>query len=97
LIKEGFLRQNAFDPVDSYSEPGKSALLLKAIIDFHKTAEKLIREHVPIERIMELPAIAKLKRVKLDERKIDAIIDVINEFNAEFNKLASEYRISIAL
>ncbi len=97
LIKEGFLRQNAFDPVDSYSEPGKSALLLKAIIDFHKTAEKLIREHVPIERIMELPAIAKLKRVKLDERKIDAIISVINEFNAEFNKLASEYRISIAL
>jgi len=97
LIKEGFLRQNAFDPVDSYSEPGKSALLLKAIIDFHKTAEKLIREHVPIEKIMELPAIAKLKRVKLDERRIDAIISVINEFNAEFNKLASEYRISIAL
>jgi len=95
LIKEGFLRQNAFDPVDSYSEPGKSALLLKAIIDFHYMAEKLIRERVPIERIMELPVIAKLKRIKLDEKRVEAILDLIKEMSQEFNKLASEYRLAL--
>ena len=95
LIKEGFLRQNAFDPVDSYSEPGKSAILLKAIIDFHHMAEKLIRERVPIERIMELSAIARLKRIKLDERKMDAIVDLMEELSMEFNKLATEYKLAL--
>jgi len=96
LIKEGFLRQNAFDPVDAYSDPGKSIMLLKIIIDFHYKADKLIKEHIPIERIMELPVIAKMKRIKLDEKGITAILNLSNETGSELNKLAKEYRISIA-
>ena len=96
LIKEGFLRQNAFDPVDAYSDPGKSIMLLKIIIDFHYKADKLIKEHIPIERITELPVIAKMKRIKLDEKGITAILNLSRETESELNKLAKEYRLSIA-
>jgi len=96
LIKEGFLRQNAFDPVDAYSDPGKSIMLLKIIIDFHYKTDKLIKEHIPIERITELPVIAKMKRIKLDEKGITAILNLSRETESELNKLAKEYRLSIA-
>ncbi len=95
LIKEGLLRQNAFDPVDSYSEPDKSIMILKAIIDFHRMAEKLIRENVPLDRIAESPVISKIKRVKLDEKRFDAVVELIKEIKSELSKIASEYRVSV--
>ncbi len=96
LIKEGLLRQNAFDPVDSYSEPERSILILKAIIDFHRLAEKLVRENVPIDRIIESPIVSRIKRAKLDERKFDAIVDLLNEIREALSSIAEEYRVSIS-
>lgn len=96
LIKEGFLRQYAYDEVDTYSEAEKSAALLKLIIDFHNMAEKLIKERVPIGRIIDLPVISKIKRVKFDPRKVSAIIKLSEEVKQQLNELAKEYRLSIA-
>lgn len=97
LIKEGFLRQNAFDEVDTYSEPEKSALLLKLILDFHKDAEKLIRNRVPIDRIIDLPVISKIKRVKFDPKRVEAIKEVGREAKEELGRLVEEYRLEIKL
>ncbi len=95
LIKEGLLRQNAFDPVDSYSEPDKSIMILKAIIDFHRMAERLIRDNVPLDRIAELPVVSRLKRVKLDERRFDAVVELIGQMKEELAKVAGEYRVTV--
>jgi len=97
LLKEGLLRQNAFDPVDSYSEPDKSIMILKAIIDFHRMSERLIKENVPLDRISELPIVSKIKRVKLDEKRFDAVASLLDEIKAELSKVASEYRVSISI
>jgi V/A-type H+-transporting ATPase subunit A len=97
LLKEGFLRQNAFDEVDTFSEPEKSAMLLKLIIDFHDMADKLIRKRVPIERIMELPIISKIKRVKFDPKRVTAIFELADEVRKELAGLADEYRVEVSI
>ncbi len=95
LIKEGFLRQNAFDEVDTFSEPEKSVLLLKLIIDFHHNVEKLIRKKIPIDRVIELPVVSKIKRVKFDPRRVEAIKEVAEEARQSLLKLAEEYRVEV--
>jgi len=42
LLKDGFLKQNAFDPIDAFSTPEKQFKLLKMILDFHKKALHLV-------------------------------------------------------
>ncbi len=97
LIKEGLLRQNAFDPIDSYSEPEKSVMILKAIIDFHHLSDKLVKENVPVDRIIESPVVSRIKRVKLDEKKFEAVVELLNEIRDSLSKIAEEYRVSISL
>jgi len=70
-------------------------MILKAIIDFHRMAEKLIRDNVPLDRIAELPVVSKLKRVKLDDRRFDAVVDLLGEMKEELSKVAGEYRLTI--
>ena len=97
LLKEGFLRQNAFDEVDTFSEPEKSALLLKLIIDFHHMVEKVIKKRIPIDRVIDLPVVAKIKRVKFDPRRVEAILEVAEEAREELLKLAEEYRVEVEI
>lgn len=97
LLKEGFLRQNAFDEVDTFSEPEKSVLLLKLIIDFHFMVDKLIKKRIPIDRVIELPVISRVKRIKFDSRRVDAIHELYGMARSELTKLAEEYRIEIKI
>jgi V/A-type H+-transporting ATPase subunit A len=97
LLKEGFLRQNAFDEVDTYSEPEKSATLLKLILDFHDMAEKLIRKRIPIDRIIELPIVSKIKRVKFDPNRVKAVLELAEEARVELRRLAEEYRVEVEI
>ncbi len=42
LLRDGFLKQNAFDPIDAFADPKKQFTLLHAIMSFHKEASKLV-------------------------------------------------------
>ena len=95
LLKEGFLRQNAFSEVDSFSEPEKQVLLLKMIMDFHEAAYELVRNGVPIERIRSLPYISIMMRVKEDPEKVDAIMRVYNDAINTLKKIGSEYGVEV--
>ncbi len=53
LIKDGFLRQNAFDPIDAFSTPEKQFKLLKMIIDYHHKALELVEHGIPVAKIRE--------------------------------------------
>ncbi|MEM4474890.1 MAG: V-type ATP synthase subunit A [Fervidicoccaceae archaeon] len=43
LLKEGFLKQNAYDPIDAFATPLKQYKLLEAIVSFYEEALKLVR------------------------------------------------------
>ena len=53
LLKDGFLKQNAFDEIDAFSPPEKQFLLLKMIIDFHREAARLVEKGVTVAKIRE--------------------------------------------
>jgi V/A-type H+-transporting ATPase subunit A len=53
LLKDGFLKQNAYDPIDAFSTPRKQFMLLKTIIDLHRKAEELVTHGIQVSRIKE--------------------------------------------
>jgi V/A-type H+-transporting ATPase subunit A len=91
LLKEGFLRQFAFDAVDAYCKPQKQVLLLKMIIDFHSTALKLVDRRVPIDLIRELPQIPLMMRAKENPGGSEYIIGLMNDAQAALEKMAESY------
>ncbi|MCD6089844.1 V-type ATP synthase subunit A [Candidatus Bathyarchaeota archaeon] len=64
MLRVAFLQQNALDPIDTYSTPIKQFKMLKMIIDFYDGARKIIERGVPIFKIMQLPVIAEMMRMK---------------------------------
>jgi V/A-type H+-transporting ATPase subunit A len=64
LLKNAFLQQSAFDKVDMYAVPQKQFLMLKTIIHFYRRAREIIKSHTPIYRLMQLPVLNDINRMK---------------------------------
>lgn len=65
IIKDGFLNQNAYDQNDCFTTPEKQFRMLKLIIDFYEFAQnKLIENRVPVYRVISLPFIVELEKMK---------------------------------
>lgn len=64
LIKEDFLQQSAFDPIDTYSPAGKQVLMLQLILRFIEAMRGAVGRRIPIYRIIDLPVLEQLHRMK---------------------------------
>jgi len=63
-IREDFLHQNAFDPVDVHSSLLKQYKMLKSILNFYRDSLQKLKEGVSIEQIIASPVRAKLRKYK---------------------------------
>ena len=84
LLKDAFLQQNAFDDVDTYVEPEKQILMLKVIMHFYEKACEVVRSHIPIYRLLQLPILNDIHRMKEnipnhEEEPFDRIMDQIDQ------------------
>lgn len=75
MIKDGFLKQNAYDKIDMYSTPQKQIAILKIIIEFFTAAEEIIQMGAPIFEIRALDCFSMIVRSRLDISN-----DEINKF-----------------
>ena len=69
-IREGFLQQNAFHDVDTFTPLVKQYLMLDAILQFHHQALARLEQGVPLEDLLALPVrerIARMKFIPQDE------------------------------
>ena len=66
MLKEGFLKQNAYDDVDMYTVPKKQLAILKLITTFYKEAESIIHMGAPIFEIRALECFPMIVRARLD-------------------------------
>jgi V/A-type H+/Na+-transporting ATPase subunit A len=64
LIKEDFLQQSAYDPIDTYCPAAKQVQMLQIILDFIAWMRKAVTQRIPVYRIMELPVVEDLHRMK---------------------------------
>ncbi|MCE4604130.1 MAG: ATP synthase subunit A [Aeropyrum sp.] len=53
MLKDGFMKQNAFDAIDAFSTPQKQFVLLKMIMDIHKKSLELIERGVTVQQIRD--------------------------------------------
>ncbi|MHA1785715.1 MAG: V-type ATP synthase subunit A [Candidatus Helarchaeota archaeon] len=64
ILKEGFLIQNAYDKIDSFSVPEKQFKMLKIIIDYYDRCMNLIEKKVPVYRLTSIPIMPEIMKMK---------------------------------
>ena len=78
----------------TYCEADKQTRLLRALVDFYKTVEPIIRQGVPIEKIRELGIVSELMRLK--ERKgLEPIEAASLEMKEQVAGVAEEYEVTV--
>lgn len=71
LLREGFLKQDAFNPVDTPSSPEKQYWLLRLIITYYRVGLEAINAGVPANAIRELDTVRRLMRLKMEVKSSD--------------------------
>lgn len=77
VIREDFLMQYAFHPVDTYTSPEKQYLMLRIIFDFFERADEAIERGVTVSAIRLMPLSGRLARMGITPP------EEMNEFVAE--------------
>lgn len=93
LIKQAFLIQSAYDPIDRYTDPKKLLKLIKLILRFHERSKKII-DFVPILRIREFKVLNDIIRAKttIPNNDLNQLEELVNKMNLEFDLLTENYK-----
>ncbi len=94
LLREGFLQQNALDPVDASTPLGKQLAMLAAILHVHERAAAIVARGCPTELLRALPGMSKLLRMKTAVPNADyapAITALLQELDGQLDELAQKY------
>jgi V/A-type H+-transporting ATPase subunit A len=67
LLREAFLQQDAFDAVDRFSSPAKTAGLLRVILQWARRLREAVVEHrISVERAVALPVRREILQLRFD-------------------------------
>ena len=93
MFKNGFLRQNAMDPVDTFCSPRKQVMLLKAFVTFYLRAQDIIKRGAPIARVREMGAVGDLQRasMRIPNDDEDALRALVSRLDEQLGELEREY------
>jgi V/A-type H+-transporting ATPase subunit A len=94
LLREGFLQQNAMDPVDAFSTVQKQIRMLDLILYFHERALRIVKRGAPIGVIHQLPAVDTLIRMKnlVPNEELGKLDDIRTAVDDQMAKLEAEYK-----
>ena len=96
MLREDYLRQNAFDDIDAFTSLKKQALMLKTMMQFSKLARDAVKNNVSIDKIASLPVRAEISRMKgIKEDSAESTIkNIMSKISSEFNMLMKEEKSS---
>ena len=88
ILREDFLQQSAFHPIDRFCPLAKAFWMLKAIIDFYHRTQAALELQIPLVKVTNLPVVADLARMKEkpveeSEKMIKALMDHVRLSFAE--------------
>ena len=86
-VREDFLHQNAFHPLDTYTSLRKQYLMLRSIIHFHNAGIKALGEGIALEKILALPVREKISKMKFVPEEDDVGLSVYIEIDEAFKAL----------
>jgi V/A-type H+-transporting ATPase subunit A len=88
MIREDFLMQSAYHPIDTFSNPKRTHLMLGTIMKFHEVAQRLSISGMLVSEIAAskiLPRISRMKDVPPEKFE-----HYIGELESEMGKIAAE-------
>ena len=90
VIRQDFLQQNAFDPVDAACSMHKAYGMLQLILKFNEEARKLLEAGGTVDEILQSPIIEKINRARyVAEDEFDAYKDsAMKELDSAFSVAA---------
>ncbi len=93
LLREGFLQQNALDPVDSYAAVEKQMRMLELILHFHERARRVIAKGCPIVVVHELPVVSALVRMKtsIPNDQLERFAEIRQALDEQMDELERTY------
>ena len=80
MLREDFLHQSAYHPVDRFCPLDKVYWMLKAILDFYHCTQAALETGMALERVTCLPIVAEIARMK--EIRTDQAMEQIKELMA---------------
>jgi len=87
MIREFFLQQSAYHPVDTYSPLKRQYEYMSAIRRFSELSKKAISLEVPLEKIASLPVRAELGKLKFEENIDSGLKTVLATMDRQFSEL----------
>jgi len=84
MIKNAFLQQNSFDPVDKYCSPQKQIKLLKIILELYSKGLVLIHAGLGVKDISGLDVVSEMVRLKSDVPNTE--VGLIDEYGGRLSK-----------
>lgn len=84
-IREDFLQQNAFDPVDSFTEFEKQLAMIKALLSYYNNAQTLISadENIVIENVLDNSITEKFPELKnMETNDIESLIQKMQKLQS---------------
>ena len=94
MVKEYFLLQSAYHPVDLYCPMKKTYKMLELILNFYEKAQQAVNSGVPLSTVLSLGVKEELARMKIipDEEFEKLSGDIKTRMEQEFGHLAKEER-----
>lgn len=92
MVKEYFLLQNAFHPVDMYCPIKKTYQMLRLILKFYEKAKQAVDVGVPLVKVLSLSVREDLARMKIirSEEFDEASLEIDKKINEQFAQLVGE-------
>ena len=92
ILREDFLQQSAYHPVDRFCSAEKAYWMLKAIMDFNQQTKTALESNIPLEKITNLSVvsdIARMKEIEVDTAET-VIKSIMDRIRFSFEELAVE-------
>ncbi|MEM2505294.1 MAG: V-type ATP synthase subunit A, partial [Candidatus Bathyarchaeia archaeon] len=92
MIREDFLAQHAYHPVDTYSDLEKTRIILGIILDFYRFTSESVKKGVALHRILDLPIRGEIARLKIRPlEELRSIADSLRtDMERQFRELMKE-------
>jgi len=90
LVREVFLQQNAFHPIDTYSPFTKQYALMKAIMKFGDMANDALKSGALVSQIVKLESKNDLPKIRFEENFEANMNAVLTKMDKEFAALGGK-------
>ena len=77
MLREDFLQQSAYHPIDRFCSLTKTYTMLKVMIDFYHYTQAALELEISLDKITQLPVMDEIARMK--ELEIDLVEDAAQE------------------